>query len=1533
MYTLSTNYKATSLILATVLFGTFIQYLPEALALYEHDSLNNVLPTDYTLRTDSALLDLSSAGITYNPDAVRVMIKGYHSIESINDKVHVSHQLKTKDGYIAFGVTTIQNLPLLRSEGLEVMRDVRLEFDQAGDQVRDASRLGKILGSEATANDHDLTGKGVRVAVVDTGTDFSNKDLMHAVARDVNGRPIMLDADGQGIVLTKTKFKANITPRGNLLNSTLPADADEYTGNAYYTDDGIFLNLNRKDNGTKFEVYNSIYPLISPLIINATANRDWKIGENTEDFILSMSGEYRMGFVLQVQFHLGRGGLIIIPVLVVDSQKPGVYDTVIADMSSSWADYNKFELKQKDKDAEFDYSFTDEKRIKLGDKKEFLTYDADKDGTVDLTAGLIGAYVLDIWGAMKEGEKAEVDDYIGVGNATLLKPLDPDGNYFGIMFDYLGHGTGSAASIASSGQDLYDVYKNSTKYKLRGVAPEAKIIPVKALWYGDVVYSWFWVSGFDQDEYGNWKYTGRHKADIVNNSWGISTFPVLDYGPGYDILSLFSSLLSVPGAFDEKFPGVLMVHSAGNTGFGYGTLGSPSSSPFALTVGATTNNVFVGYGFTNEEPRFGNSTEYYDDIAEFSSRGPSILGDVKPEVMSTGAYGFVPMPPNTKHLPNATGPYGLFGGTSMAAPLAAGVAAIVTEALKKEGMEVNPFIVKSILMSTADDMGAEPFTQGSGRVNVTNAAEYVEGKNGKFIVYTKDTYSNFASLLNKALSSYEIKGFGNTTTTTKGNETITIQGNYTLSFPEGDLQDTKWYAGYVNRGESSETTLTVVNRSDKALTVEVEPTMLELIKQQSINGTTDVRKKDPMLNGTTTGFAPNYINLDEEVEIPEDAELMVVKAYFPFGSFLNSTEIYADSLRIASLYFYDWNDKNEDKEVSFDELSMVNRGGSWGTVQEVTVRDPLDRIRYTPLMGVYPVPSIYSYWSGNTQQNSTAMNYTLSIAFYKKGNWDLLSLDTQELHIAPNSQRTFDARVEVAEDTIPGIYQGFITARSKNHTSNIPVSFAVPVTVTTKDVPLVISGTPRDDLLYDNASVSGSFDMLSRYTAGDWRFYHFNITDATVNAVNMKVTWKNNWTSVNAMVTDPEGKIVASSVPAGVFKVFLGWASNDWLGTTRFSQGGGFYPAANYGNNSTVLYVPVNSTGVHTLMLHTTLFAGNELREPITIEAKFTTLLPDTEAPEISIDFPEYVRGVVEIPVTIVDENLGDVTYSINGSELVNVDKNGTITLDTKDMVEGFHHLSLVASDTVGHRVYKDLIFAVDNTDPEVLIRSPAEGDVISGVFDLNTEIFDSTLKGFSVTLPNGTRIDNNKNITVDTRDLADGEYELFVRAEDGAGNVAERTVTFKADNTAPRVSIKSPTEGITVAGMVSLEYDVEDENLDDVILRMGGKSIDIDDSGSYSIDTTTLFDKEYLLEVVAEDMAGNVGSASVNIATENLGPTLASAEEKGIEIGIERGLERGMERGVERGLMMGLVVGLGAGGGAAAVLLVKYRKRSGSEI
>ena len=462
-----------------------------------------------------------------------------------------------------------------------------------------------------------------------------------------------------------------------------------------------------------------------------------KIGKNMHDYIFSQSGIYRLG----VMYQAALSQLQVVPVLVVDSEESGVYDTIIADMSTSWKDYAK---NDKDVTPDYDFDFTDETPRKIGDGNEFLVYDYDDDGKFDYSAGTIGAQVLDIYGVINN--EAEIHDTVGAINGTLLPPMDDNGEFFGVMTDPYGHGTSSAGTIVSQGTQEYDIYNNTKKFTIKGIAPDSKIIPVKALWFGDIAYAWLWSAGFDNNDV-EWKFSGTPRADIISNSWGVSNFPNFQYAPGHDLLSLITSALSIPGSLSDDYPGTLMVISAGNSGHGYGTIGLPSASPSAITVGATTNNVFVGYEPFKDEPRFGNTTTHADHVVDFSSRGPSIIGDPKPDLMSIGAYSFTPTMITKTSEDSTDEPFRLFGGTSMSAPIVSGSAALVIQSLNEKSEQFAPHDVKNILMSSADDLKNDVFTQGAGLVDSLQAVRTVNGHGGTFVVHNSMTSSNIETVL------------------------------------------------------------------------------------------------------------------------------------------------------------------------------------------------------------------------------------------------------------------------------------------------------------------------------------------------------------------------------------------------------------------------------------------------------------------------------------------------------------------------------------------------------------------------------------------------------------------------------------------------------------------------------------------------------------------------------------------------------------------------------------------------------------------
>ena len=147
---------------------------------------------------------------------------------------------------------------------------------------------------------------------------------------------------------------------------------------------------------------------------------------------------------------------------------------------------------------------------------------------------------------------------------------------------------------------------------------------------------------------------------------------------------------------------------------------------------------------------------------------------------------------------------------------------------------------------------------------------------------------------------------------------------------------------------------------------------------------------------------------------------------------------------------------------------MVNRAGSWGTVQELRVSEPKEKFQGEPLVGVYPVPSRYSYWLGDTNQNSTSMDYTVSASYYKNDKWSVLWPDSKIIDVPPNNSATVDVTLIVPDSYQTGVYQGFLNFKSSEYSVNAPVSFVVKESVTEKDSVISVEGILTDDVIYGN---------------------------------------------------------------------------------------------------------------------------------------------------------------------------------------------------------------------------------------------------------------------------------------------------------------------------------------------------------------------------------------------------------------------------------------------------------------------------------
>jgi serine protease AprX len=176
----------------------------------------------------------------------------------------------------------------------------------------------------------------------------------------------------------------------------------------------------------------------------------------------------------------------------------------------------------------------------------------------------------------------------------------------------------------------------------------------------------------------------------------------LEQGVQVANLSLGSSQASdgtdaLSAACDEMVRrGVVVCVAAGNDGPGARTIGSPGAAREVITVGASTES---------------------GSIVSFSSRGPTLDGRIKPDIVLPGDKIISCRAANTSLGSPVDALYTALSGTSMAAPHATGAAALLLEAFPG----LTPAQVRERFILGARDLGLEPNTQGAGRLDVEAA--------------------------------------------------------------------------------------------------------------------------------------------------------------------------------------------------------------------------------------------------------------------------------------------------------------------------------------------------------------------------------------------------------------------------------------------------------------------------------------------------------------------------------------------------------------------------------------------------------------------------------------------------------------------------------------------------------------------------------------------------------------------------------------------------------------------------------------------
>ena len=972
------------------------------------------------------------------------------------------------------------------------------------------------------------TGDGVTLMSNDSGADYCHPDLLGSwayiddPASAYYGLPEMFDS-----------LSSFLAANDYYAGTSLVAD-----GVTDYADTSASVKFDLAKSGTRQAVFRPI---------GSVAKRTFKLPST------SKSGVYHFGShpdqalassaeIISRAFFKGaakarpgeRAG-----VLVVDEHVAGVYDTVYVDLN-------------------YDYDFRNDAPARLTrdfSSQEAACLDYDHDGLNDISGGLV-YFIADGHTAIPT-----LDWYWGVpgsafGNGNLVAFHVQD--FFSPAGD---HGMGTTSVATGRGVVAGSIFYGPEGPPIAGgkglvVGPGKE---VRTTQNGDFYSSPFIEDAFVYSGLGYDMTPGTSDdVQIVTNSWAFSNID-------NDGLDFFTRLVDLIHISVGEHTSLLFAN--GNGGPGYGT-DAPLDLPSGMGVAAASLSDTHGLFYPDIE----ESQIIGGDVIPFSNRGPTPLSTAGSDVLAIGAFGTGDISLNeTLWGAVATA---IFGGTSMATPVASGNLALVYDAFRERTGRWPTFgEAKALLMGSARNVEHDVWSQGAGLVDADAGTDLAAGLHGA--VATPPDWS---------AGSY------------RGDE-----------FPA--------FTHLLAQGEADSQTFTLTNDSPDPVSVSISADRFSRTGSHDYSFTT-------LAGADHGGFpTPDYV-IRIDPDIPAGTDLVQVRVgqsradFDPFndgGSFsVWETDIEDWTDRNGNGRFYtdaNGNGKPDVGEADAGESNSFSFDGAAGVTQQVRLGDPLDRMHD----GLF----ISLYHFGRPTEDATHLN--VEVTYWSKAPWSWVGLSAVSTTIPAHGTATFDATLTVPSTAPLGEYEGAIRIAQGSRIQTIPVTAAVA----SNGVGATFGGIAAQDELYDNGRVAGMGDAFWRPETGDWRFFWTDVAGSDLPTAGTHYLfvddqWTKSTADIDTIVFGPVEDCFSNGVGcSGLLTGFPGLPSRygpygvDTVARsidTNLGDGRWTFQTSSGGAREVVV-APVRE-GLHGVALHHVIADGSPIDEPFTTRIGLVSVDP-----------------------------------------------------------------------------------------------------------------------------------------------------------------------------------------------------------------------------------------------------------------------------------------------------------------------------------